>query len=103
MQKSRPAKVILNHLPILVVLAATVVGLLLGEKLYPTSLDSQPGTPPAQIQLEQTDLQTLRILGTFESCEGIFLSYPPKCKTLDGEFIPMPGTSPYILTLPEDK
>jgi hypothetical protein len=93
MRISKLAKTMLKYLPILAVLAATVIGLFIGKDLYPPSLDSQPKTP--------TPLPL--VLGTIDPCVAIYLTQPPKCKTLEGKFIPLPGTSPYIIVTPEGK
>ena len=94
MQNSKLTKTMLKYLSILAVLAATVIGLFIGKDLYPTSLDSQSKTP--------TQLPPI-VLGTVDPCVAIYLSHPPKCKTLDGKFIPLPGTTPYIIVTPEGK
>jgi hypothetical protein len=86
------AKRTLKYLPVLAVLFATVIGLVLGKDLYPTSLDSQITAP-------------MMVLGAKGPCglSAIYTSLPPKCRTFDGKFIPVPGTSSYILVTPEGK
>ena len=103
MQNSKLARTTLKYLIILAVLVATVIGVFIGKDLYPTSLDSQPTTPATPLQIEPNNPQSPRAMGTIEPCLGIFLSLPPKCMTLDGDLIPVPGTLPYILVTPEGK
>jgi hypothetical protein len=93
-----------KYLPILAVLIATLIGVLLGKDLYPTSVDFQSKTP-TQLSTEPHSSQPLIILGSEDSCgfSNIYTSLPPKCKTLGGEFIPLPGTSPDIVLTPEGK
>ena len=91
MRVSKLAKSMLKYLPILVVLAATVIGLFIGRDLYPASLDSQPKNP----------LQPPTVLGTIDPCMAVYLTQPPKCKTLDGKFIFLPGASPSLMETPE--
>jgi hypothetical protein len=69
-----------------------VMGVALGMDLYPPSLDSQPEIG-------------LIVPGTMQPCSlsAIYTSLPPKCKTSDGKFIPLPGASPYILLTPAGK
>jgi hypothetical protein len=103
MQNSQLIKNILKYLPVLAVFVATVIGLLIGKDLYPISIDTQPKTP-LQSRAEPNNLQLLIIPGTESLCgfSNIYTSLPPKCKTLDGKFIPIPGSS-YITVLPEGK
>ena len=104
MRSSKLAKNLLKYLPVLAVLVATVLGLLIGKDLYPTSLNAQSKTP-AQLSPESNNLQPPIILGAEGPCRfsNLYTSLPPKCKTLDGKLIPAPGTSPYILVTPEGK
>jgi hypothetical protein len=102
MQNSKLAKTMLKYLSILAILAATVIGLFIGKDLYPIALDSQPKTP-TQLSTEPNSPQPPIVLGTIDPCVAIYLSQPPKCKTLDGTFIPLPGTTPYIIVTPEGK
>ncbi len=90
MQFSKLAKNMLKYLPVLAVLAAIALGLFLGKDLYPTGLDSLSETP-------------LIVLGADGPCDSsnLYTSLPPKCKTLDGKFVPVPGSS--ILVTPEGK
>ena len=103
MRISKLAKNMLKFLPVLAVLAATVMGLFIGKDLNRTSLDSQAETP-AQSLIEPNNLQLLPILGVGSHCfySNIYTSLPPKCRTSDGEFIPLPGTS-NILVIPAGK
>ena len=104
MQTSKLAKYILAYLPVLAVLVATVLGLLLGEGLYSTSLDSQ-GEPVTQLAAAPDNPQPLTVLGSPGTCMGdlIFTSLPPKCKTVDGSFILANGASPYVILSPGGK
>jgi hypothetical protein len=102
MRNARLAKALL---PLLAVLAGILIGCLLGKDLYPTLLNSRPGTP-SQIAMEQKDLQLFLIpddSGTCLSYEEIYTSLPPKCKTAEGELIPLPGTFPKVLMIPRGK
>ena len=100
MRNSQLVKNILTYLPALVVLGATVIGVLIGKDLFPTSLDSQPKTPMRSLT-DPNNPQLLIIPGTDSPCgfSNIYTSLPPKCKTLDGKFIPVPETS-YIIVTP---
>jgi hypothetical protein len=102
MRISKLAKTMSKYLPILAVLAATVIGLFLGKDLYPTSLNSQTKTP-TELSTEPNIPQPSIVLGTIDPCGAIYLSQPPKCKTLDGKFILLPGTIPFIMVTPEGK
>lgn len=102
MQISKLARTMLKYLPVLAVLAATVIGLFIGKDLYPTSLDSQPKTH-AQLPAAPNNSQPPIILESVDPCGAIYLSLPPKCKTLDGKFILPPGPTPYIIVTPEGK
>ena len=90
MQFSKPARNMLKYLPVLAVLSTIALGLFLGKDLYPTSLDSQSKKP----------LIVLTAMGPCDS-SNLYTSLPPKCKTLDGEFVPIPGF--YVLATPESK
>jgi len=91
MRISKLAKNTLKYLPILAVLVATVIGLVVGKDLFPTSLDSQATAP-------------LIVLGADGPCSfsNLYTSLPPKCKTLDGKYIPLPGSLDVFVT-PEVK
>ena len=89
----RIAKLTMNnwkYLLVFVVLTTIALGFLVGKDLYPTRLDSQSQVP-------------LVILEAQEPCDSsnVYTSLPPKCKTLDGEFVPVPGSA--ILVTPEGK
>ena len=104
MRSSKLAKNLLKYLPVLAVLVATVLGLFIAKDLYPPSLDSQHKTP-ALLSREPNNPEPPIVLGAQGPCgfSNLYTSLPPKCKTLDGKFIPAPGTSPYILVTPEVK
>ena len=104
MQLPKLAKDLLKYLPILAVLVATTIGLFIGRDLYPTPLDSRPKTP-FQLPTKPDDPLPPIILGETGPCglSNIYTSLPPKCKTMDGTFIPVPGTSPLIIVTPAGK
>jgi hypothetical protein len=97
------AKDLLTYIPVLAVLAAVGIGLFLGNGLYPASLNSQSQTP-AQVLAEPKDLQLLPGPGADGPCfyGAIYTSLPPKCRTADGKFIPLPRSS-YFLVIPPGK
>ena len=101
MRISKLAKSILQYLPVLAALVATAVGLLVGKDLYPSSLPSA-ATAPSQVWAEPGSLQSLSFAPGRCISPLIYTSLPPKCRTADGTFIPMPGSS-YLLLLPERK
>jgi hypothetical protein len=104
MQKSKLVRSMLKYLLILAILAATIIGLFIGKELYIISLDSQPKTPTqTHVPTEQNNPQPPIVLGTADLCVAVYLSQPPKCKTLDGTFIPVPGAAQFILVTPEGK
>ena len=96
MRISQQIKNMLKYLPVLAVLAATILGLFAGTNLYPTSLDSQSETNKPQL---------MPIREAVDSCRfsNIYTSLPPKCRMPDGKFIPVPGTSPYSFVPPKGK
>jgi hypothetical protein len=104
MRNSEIVKNMLKYVPILAVLAATLIGVFIGKDLYPTLLDFQSKTP-TQLSTEPNSQQPLIIPGSEGPCglSNIYTSLPPKCKTLEGEFIPVPGTFPYSVLTPEGK
>jgi hypothetical protein len=104
MRNSQIVKNMLKYVPVVAVLVATLIGVLIGKDLYPTSLDF-PSKTLTQLSTEPNSPQPLIILGSEGPCgfSNIYTSLPPKCKTLEGEFIPVPGTSPYIVLTPEGK
>ena len=98
MQVSKLAKSMLKYLLVLAVLFAAVIGLLIGKDLYPNSSDSQSRIL-TQLPSEPNNLQPPMIVGTMDPCSvSIYTSLPPKCKTLDGKFIPVPGASSIFVT-----
>jgi hypothetical protein len=103
MRISKLAKDLTSYLPVLAVLAATVTGLLIGKELYPGSLPSQP-VILAYVQAEPGDPGPLPIQDAGGPCLSslIFTSLPPKCRTFEGKFIPLPGASNVFL-IPERK
>jgi hypothetical protein len=103
-QTSKLAKYTLAYLPVLAVLVATVLGMILGEGLYPTSIDSHH-KPVTQVAAASDNPQPLNVLGTPGTCMGglIFTSLPPKCKTVDGSFILANGASSYVILSPGGK
>jgi hypothetical protein len=98
------AKNIWKYFSILAILVATVIGVLIGRDLYPVPLASRSQTPTL-LPAEPDGLQPLVVPGEFSSCDFslIFLSLPPKCKTLDGSFIQAGGPSPYVILIPPGK
>jgi hypothetical protein len=101
MQISKRAKYMLKYLSVLAVLLATIIGLFIGKDPYRISSDSQLKAS-TQLATEPNNPQQPIILGTMDPCSvTIYTSLPPKCKTMDGEFIPVPGS--YILVTPEGK
>lgn len=103
MQIPKLAKNMLNVLPVLAVAAATVIGLFLGRALYPPSLASQ-SNETAQVQLEPNLPPPPIVLGAVGPCgsSNLYTSLPPKCKNTDGSFRQADGTSPFVITLPEE-
>lgn len=79
-----------KYLLVLAILVAIPLGLFIGNNLYPTRLDSQSQGP-------------LIILGTESPCDfsNVYTSLPPKCRTFDGEFVPVPGSA--LSVTPESK
>lgn len=104
MRISQLAKNMLKVLPVLAVLVATVIGLFAGQHLYPAPLDSGTETP-TQFSFQPDNLELLPLPGETGPCGSapIYTSLPPKCKDFNGNFIPVPGTSSYILLIPEGK
>ena len=92
MRNSQIVKNMLKYVPVLSILVAIALDLLIGKDLYPTSLDSQSKQP-------------LIVLPADGPCDSsnLYTSLPPKCKTLDGKFIPVPGTSSESFLTPEGK
>jgi hypothetical protein len=96
MRISQQIKNMLKHLPVLAVLAATMLGLFAGTNLYLTSLDYHAETNKPQL---------MPIPEAVDSCRfsNIYTSLPPKCRMPDGRFIPVPGISPYSFVPPKGK
>ena len=96
MRVSQPVKNLLKYLSVLAILAASVIVLLIGKDLYPPSFHSQ---------VETNSSQFLPITEEVDLCVSplIYTSLPPKCKTADGEFIPMPWASSYGFVIPKGK
>jgi hypothetical protein len=102
MQISKRAKHLSKYLSVLAVLLATVIGLLVGRDLYPAWSDSASETP-TQFLARPDNSQPPLLLGALDPCGAlIYTSLPPKCKTLDGQFMFVPGTSS-IFVIPEGK
>jgi hypothetical protein len=103
MQKPKLTKHMLKVLPVLAVLGAAGLGLLFGNNLNPFSIDS--GSTSVQFGTVSNTPQLLPMPEAAGSCmpSTIYTSLPPKCKTLEGEFIPVPGSSPYLFAMPERK
>jgi hypothetical protein len=93
MEISNLAKKLWKYLPVLAVLVANVLGLFIGKDLY------------APLSTERNNPQPLIVLGEEGFCRfsNIYTSLPPKCKTPEGDFIPVPGTSPYLFVTPQGK
>jgi hypothetical protein len=90
MRGSKLVKNALKYVPVLAVLLAITIGLLIGKDLYTPSFNSQSMTQPNRSQ-------SSLVLGEIDPCDAlIYTSFPPKCKTLDGKFIFVPGSAPYI-------
>ena len=96
MRVSQPVKNLLKYLSVLAVLSATVIGLFIGKDLYPPSFHSQVGKNSSKL---------LPINRAANSCLSplIYTSLPPKCKTADGKFIPIPWESSYVFGIPKGK
>ena len=103
MRISKLAKNMLKYLSVLAVLVVTAVGLFVGKDLYPISLNSLSKTT-VQLPAESNNPLLLQIPGFGSPCfySTIYASLPPKCKTSDGGFVPLPGTS-NVLVIPEGK
>jgi hypothetical protein len=104
MRISKLANDVWKYLSVLAVLVATGIGVLMGRDLYPVSLASGSQTPTL-LSAEPDGLQPLLVLGEPGTCLSslIFLSLPPKCKTLDGSFVQAGGPSPYVILIPQGK
>jgi hypothetical protein len=87
MQFSKLVKNLLKYLPVLAVLCVVVIGLWVGQAIY----------PPA---VQQAETALLTHPGTEESCFSplLYTSYPPRCKSREGKLIIVPGTSTFGMT-----
>jgi hypothetical protein len=86
---SKLVKNLMTVLPVLAVLAVTVLGLWVGKDLHPSWFPSETNT--------LTQPRGLLSLGTEVPCNLIYTSLPPKCKTFDGSFVPADGISPLVI------
>ena len=101
MRLSDSVKKMLKVLPVLAVLAATGIGLWIGNEIYPSS----PALPAGTARFLALDQQYKQLPpGAAGTCASplIYTSLPPKCKTADGTYTPLPGTS-YLFVIPERK
>ena len=103
MKTSKLAKNIWKYLPLLAVVVVAATGIFIAKDLYQTSLDSQV-TSITQFPAEQNGPQLIPDFGTAGPCISplIYTSLPPKCKTTDGKFIQLPGSS-NVLVIPQGK
>lgn len=104
MQTSKTAKSILNGLPLLAVMIAAVISMFVAKDLPQPSLVSGV-KETAQLFAEQYNPQLMIISGAGGPCISpyIYTSLPPKCRTSNGEFTPLPGTSPNVFVIPGGK
>jgi hypothetical protein len=104
MRTSKLAKSILNYLPVLAVIAVAMIGVLLARKPDQTSLASVTKTITQYSAEEDNPMRLLfpSETGTCLSPE-IYTSLPPKCRTMDGSFIQLPGPSPDGFLIPPGK
>lgn len=115
MQASKRIKSLLSYLPLLTMLVVAATGIWIARDLYQASQAAQVQNPPASEQgnlppprqgnlppAEQVDPELLVFPGDLDSCISplIYTSLPPKCRTLEGKFIQLPGTSPRIFLVP---
>ncbi len=112
MKASKLAKNIWEYLPLLAVVAVAVTGMLIAKDLYQTSLDSQvisatqfTAEQNSSLQAKQRDPQLMILSETAGKCISplIYTSLPPKCRTSDGTFIQLPGTSLDLFVIPKGK
>lgn len=104
MQTSKLVKNLLSYLSLLVMVAAIGIGMFIAKDLYQPLVVSDTRTT-AQSPTGQNFVPLLIPWDEAEPCalSSIYTSLPPKCKTLDGEFIPLPGTSSNGFVLPKGK
>lgn len=100
MQTSKFLKMIMTYLPAVAVIAAIALGALLGRSLYRSPVVSG-NRARAQLSAPAIVAPVLftQELGTCIPSE-IYTSLPPKCKTLDGRLIEVPGTANIFVTPP---
>jgi hypothetical protein len=86
MQTSKWTKSIAKYLLFLAVMAVTLIGLVMVKDLRQPERSILPWS-------------------TKDTCMAstIYTSLPPKCMTMDGKLIPVPGSSPKIFELPDGK
>jgi hypothetical protein len=104
MRTSKLAKSILNYLPVLAVIAVAVIGIILAREPYQTAPAS--GTrPTTQFSAEKDTSPQLLMPFEAGTCfsQELYTSLPPKCRTQDGSFIQIPGTSPDGFVIPPGK
>lgn len=92
----RPPKLVKRmwkYVPLLLIFGVALTVFLLRTDLHRGSSDFDSTSPLADSP------QLLNIVGTLDACplSTIYTSLPPKCRTLDGEFIPLPGASSITL------
>ncbi len=94
MQASKMSKRTLKYLPFLVVIAVAVIGVFVSKDLYRQSLDTREEAT-VQLLTEQNRPQLLFFSEATGTCfsPDIYTSLPPKCRTSEGKFIQVPGTS----------
>ncbi len=100
MQTSKLPKLIMTYLPILAVIAAIALGALLGRSLYPLPVASGNR---ATAQLSPPEIvPPVMFTQELGACvpSQIYMSLPPKCKTIDGRLIEVPGTSNTLVIPP---
>ena len=110
MHASKLGKSMLKYLPLLAVVVAVIAGTLIGKDLYSRSRDAGIQAATA-LQIEQArrlpwERNTPEVLiypATAGTCFGplIYTSLPPKCKTIEGEFIQLPGSSEVFVLPPK--
>jgi hypothetical protein len=105
MEISKLAKNISMVLSLLAVMIVIVAGSFIASDLYRTSPPDSQVKTLAQISIEQPNPKLSQDFGVLGSCSSpyIYTSLPAKCKTIDGEFIPLNDLAPNIVVLPESK
>lgn len=104
MQTSIIKKLLLKYLPLLIVMAVALTGSRMIKDLDPKVVDSRTEINEIPLQTEQLEPQLLNVNETENECFGplIYTSLPPKCRTLDGDFIQIDEVHPYII-VPKNK